>query len=842
MVTKVSGGSFTVSSFDYTPTTNVSSLSGSDSTPVTLATRSFVYTESITPPPASGTLTVSYRAQGRWYTLTDKGNGTLTGDDSTLGSGTVSYITGSLSLSLGFLPDVGSEIVRSWGAATNFQNRSEEHVVKPQVKYTLQNQGVQPDLLVITWNDGTARTANCSISGEITGDATGKLNLATSEILLEFINTPIKNSDLTFNYSFGVNLSSVNNTFTNTGNVVTIDFGVTNLTPGSVQINWVADSTGPTGSASFKIIGANYPLNAVIKDDGVGGLLDKFGVAIVGATIDYATGIAVFDATVVGELNVYLTTTTSQTIINGNSYNIPSVTGSTSTSVFDLDLPSDFALSYRTTIANAAPTETLSVSSLQLDITPLANESIVKNSVLFEFAGLLYNDRNSVLFHTIDPSTGAATSAGSIDRNTGIVTITQWTPSVAADVTLKSLLTDTNKLPVPTAAFRASIAPVQNSSFSMRYVSSGFSGVQTALADNNGVITGNGIFGTFDHETGVAHVVFGTIVAAAGNELEPWYDVNNIDGNGDIVRPEHAYIDSIAYNAVGVTRIPLSADILQLDPVRLPVDGRVPVFRDGSMVIILNEQMVSGNYANNEQVDLGRTSLAKIFVRDAGQNKVNSSLYTINLTTGILDFADISGVSKPIYITHRIEDRALLSDVQVTGYLNLSKAVDHDYPISGTLVCSAVIYTDLFARTSIPFDQQTWTGLWSDELIGNDVLAQLNHSLHPIEVTNASTITERWALIYTSSTVFNIVGENVGVIGTGNISTDTAPLNPNTTDAYWIIRSGAFGVGWSAGNVIRFNTTGAGVPAWLILAISQGNATDPDYSFCFELRGNIDTV
>ncbi|MEJ3702634.1 hypothetical protein, partial [Pseudomonas aeruginosa] len=42
----------------------------------------------------------------------------------------------------------------------------------------------------------------------------------------------------------------------------------------------------------------------------------------------------------------------------------------------------------------------------------------------------------------------------------------------------------------------------------------------------------------------------------------------------------------LRYNAVVFTSLPLDATLLGLDPVRLPADGRVPVFREGDVMVV----------------------------------------------------------------------------------------------------------------------------------------------------------------------------------------------------------------------------------------------------------------
>jgi hypothetical protein len=289
--------------------------------------------------------------------------------------------------------------------------------------------------------------------------------------------------------------------------------------------------------------------------------------------------------------------------------------------------------------------------------------------------------------------------------------------------------------------------------------------------------------------------------------------------------------------------LPLDSGILGLNPVRLPQDGRVPVFADGDVVVVLNDQITTGTYVLNDVTNLGRVRISKLSVRDSAGQEILSSLYTADLDLGTITWGDLTGISQPLTITDRIEDMAMLVDVQITGTLTLSQPLTHDFPLADTLVSNALIFGDLFARTSIPFDQQTWNGTWSDVLQGNDTSAQYNNSQYPIVVDNASCIEERWQILFVSATLVNVIGEHVGQILTSvPITSNITPINPNTAQPYFTIPLAGWGGGWSAGNVLRFNTYGAGAPPWLIQSIAQGPETNPDFTFCIEMRGDIDTV
>jgi hypothetical protein len=77
----------------------------------------------------------------------------------TYGVGTVSYPSGTVAVTLGALPDVGSEIVYAWGGKANCFNRATSTIAPPTVALQLSNAGVTPFSAQNSWRDGTARTA-----------------------------------------------------------------------------------------------------------------------------------------------------------------------------------------------------------------------------------------------------------------------------------------------------------------------------------------------------------------------------------------------------------------------------------------------------------------------------------------------------------------------------------------------------------------------------------------------------------------------------------------------------------------------------------------------------------
>jgi hypothetical protein len=181
----------------------------------------------------------------------------------------------------------------------------------------------------------------------------------------------------------------------------------------------------------------------------------------------------------------------------------------------------------------------------------------------------------------------------------------------------------------------------------------------------------------------------------------------------------------------------------------------------------------------------------------------------------------------------------LVRDAQISGNVSFTRPVTHDYP-TGSYLSSALVAGDLVARVSTLFDQATWTSVWSDSLIGSAATGTFNDALYPIAVTNAGSISERWAIRFTNSTAFEVIGEHVGVIATGSTSVDCSPNNPATGYPYFTIPAVGWGSGWATGNVLRFNTVGCQFPVWVVRTIQQGPETVTDDSFTLLIRGDVD--
>lgn len=151
--------------------------------------RGFSYTAMLKPLPEPGTLVVSFRALGNWYTVVDDGAGAFTGS----GSGQIIYGTGSLAVTFPSMPDAVSSVVIQWGERVGYTDRSSQgaSIRAPEYCWTLEHEGVVPGTPVITWySAGVLRTAPANGVGVISGDGTGLIDYPSGTVLLSTVHLP----------------------------------------------------------------------------------------------------------------------------------------------------------------------------------------------------------------------------------------------------------------------------------------------------------------------------------------------------------------------------------------------------------------------------------------------------------------------------------------------------------------------------------------------------------------------------------------------------------------------------------------------------------------------------
>jgi len=514
----------------------------------------------------------------------------------------------------------------------------------------------------------------------------------------------------------------------------------------------------------------------------------------------------------------------------------------------------DVQVRYRDTSGSNSATHTVTADKLKVDLSSGFDEQILTGSARFKVGVDTFLDRTGLLYRNVNPANNSGIQSGIIQYGTGIVEIDSWTPNADNTITLESLTTTTDILPVNKISFRTPIMPIRPQSLTVVVGTLDY-GQLTLTADENGVIETSRAHGQVNWDNGFVTIYFYTktkLTEANRAEIEAndWYDplLEYQEGVDTYINvPVWVDASSVRYNAVAYTYIPLDSEILGLSATRLPIDGRVPIFRVGGIGIVSSSKVqelpsaIAGTtYDLNDQ----RISWAEL--EDANGIKVPFDFYTIDYDYGRMtlggDFV-LGNLVAPLIVKYRYQDMGLIRDVQINGQLTFTKPLTHNYDSVDTIVGSALVIGDMQARYTRKFVQQSWNSVWNDEPTGSGISANYNDSLYPIQTTNKGAIQERWAIVFTGNETFYCVGEYTGRLTlAGSTSTDYTPLNPVTGVPYFIIKKEGWGAGWANGNVLRFNTVAANFPVWVIRTVKQSEPAVLSDQFQIMLRGDIDRV
>ena len=850
----------------YTPAVRAQARAHTRRTAVTLQTRGMVQTLTCNPLPSPGSLTVDYRALGKWYRLRDTGAGELAGNGAAEGGGSVSYSSGAVIVTLGALPDVGSSVIYSWGSPIHYVIRAAASTANPsnrlELRFTLENTPVRPGSLSIGWRrrpdlpEYVYTDAGGTGVLTLSGHRPGTIDYTTGEVVLPVPmhqNGYRPGTDTLLNITYEQDQAALNApplVSTDTVAVTTPtawNCGKTNITPRSARI--VCPLVyGPSNQNQAAV---------TLVDNGAGGLVTLAGSAgsgyhdkiwwaageVVGS-IDYSTGDVVLSGITVSSYYYSQVWDAIQHYFYGQWNN----TGG----VWPFQI-GDYQVTARSGAAAtfAARSESRAVADIgfNYDLTATTPQPVMQGSVFLAFSGINVYDRAGNLYYDHQPSTNIGTLCGTINYATGRCSFTSLPSDSNAAGNLemsasfvKACLTTYGEFSSVAAEFRTSGAPIRPASLYVQATAVDGT-LCSGFADVNGNITGDHIRGSIDTSSGAAAVEFGDMVSSV------W-------------EPRPVWPSSIRYSCTVLSNLPLDAEILGLDPVRLPSDGCVPMVRPGDVCVVHETQSVSvPSPAAGALITSGRSprtasggpnqpdiiipAATGIEFRDATGKRLPDTLYVPDLENGNATLANplnLTGYTAPLTMRVTWEDMALVSDAQINGSIALSAPTLYAYSTSAYL-STALLFGDLAARVEHVFDQQTWTSVWSSSLIGNPATGELNVLQYPIEVSNAGAIKQRWRAQVTSTSplTVQIHGEDLGLIGTFPATADIAPINPLTGQPYFVIRAAAWGAAgaWATGNNVRWDTVAAAAPVDFSRTVLAGAARTGD-SFHISLRGDVD--
>ncbi|MDM1697088.1 hypothetical protein HX099_10525 [Thiopseudomonas alkaliphila] len=800
---------------------------------IKLGNRGYAYTLNLSEAkPRPATLTISFMALGRWYQLRDEGDGQLIGE----GAGAVDFATGSVALTLDALPDVGSSIIYDYVAQDdfNFAVHTGASLDSPiKIVQELKNKGLDPaSIKVTTKHGGVTKTMTSNEHGQITGEVgTGFINAADGILNLVITQTLDLGSAIDVQYEFGTNVST-NLTLGADGGGMTIGtIPGAPFKPGSISFTWdvkrkgkvpVFNRAGDRGldaTASLDVYDTEALVTRNVTDDGNGKWRGVDG------QINYQTGEF--------SIRTETTYTVNEYYINYRRSNKPELahTQSTERERFTGTI---IVKAQEASVSYGGERESIPAPQLVVDLLPNVGDSIVPGSLLLKWGSSLYVDRDGVLYKDIDHTTNAGTAVGRVDYAGRQITLASWPSNVSTKVERLSCLTTAVGFGTQRVFFRTAGSPLRPASLQITAVRIDTGEVVTATPNLNGDVSSGIIHGHVDARTGIARLQFTT-------------DPDDDSGLSDV--PVIAAL--LRYNAVLQTSMPMDAKLLGLNPVRLPADGRVPIYREGDVLVIHHTQATAVEPAAGKTITLNRAEQAEIYVVDAEGNRLDEEQYETEREEGTLTFAnplllqqeDGELLVPPFKIMDRIEHMTVCTEAQITGLVEINSPLSFDAPAGETMVSSALTWGDMQSRLYRWFTQKTWsTGNpnWSDNPVGDQTTANYNTLNYPPIVTNTGAIAGKWALVFTSTTAFQVVEEKLGIITVGNVSQDCSPINPATNTPYFVIKKEGWGTGWASGNAVRFNTDSCLGPMWVVRSIQAGKGAVKDDHFKLQVRGDAD--
>lgn len=833
---------FTVSgsrsvSVEYQPGVALELTPYTKSVEISAGNRQITYTEQLQPPPMPGSVRVEFAYLGRWYVVTDNGTGVLAGNGA---SGTINYTTGSVALTLPGEPDMGSRIIYTWAQSSFTTLASGARDVYLGIDL---DGNPAAGTAVVSWQRGSnSYTASAGADNSLAGGADGYLQ--GSRLLFRSANLP--SGPVTVNYQrqlAGERLTSNLAVAQQTGGTITLNTGIPNLRPETVFFTLNATWTVTTNVAGT-ISTTRLRRTLIFQGNANGQLMLSTGGPVRGS-IAASTGVITISADAL-QVVVQEWVLPSQVLQNWQMVTVTKPMRIESQTA---------AVKFYTSNATEAASVTVPFEELKL-VAQLTDRPLVPAALHLRVGGDDLVDRgDGYLYRGWNAGTGAGIQCGTLNYAGGDVEINYSALQPHISNLNSSLLAGADGVgaaaAVVSVVFRSVASPLRPSGlqFLARRATDG--ALMRAVSDNDGVITGS--FDTGDTVSSLPQpgsvngyslpfVPTPTTGGAASGVVDYSTGVVSIEFTQPVI------LTTLTYNAVTYTTVPLSPEVLGLNPVRLPTNGRVPVFQPGYLVVIHNTQSIAlATPTAGQAIDCGRENLAQVHIRDAAGVDLDPAMYSVNKATGIITLADpftaqdeqTNSLTMPLTVTHRQEDMAAVGTVSVDGTLQLLTSLRNSYSAGDTFVSAAVNFGTLQARVRNLFDESSDPG-WFDARQGSEATATYDALNYPVLVDNRSAVQERWKLKFTSSTGFQVIGEKLGIIGTGSINADYSPINPMTSEPYFTIRAAGWGGGWVTSNILRFNTDAAAAPLWAIRTVLPDSEPLADDVISVEFRGDAD--
>lgn len=231
--------------------------------------------------------------------------------------------------------------------------------------------------------------------------------------------------------------------------------------------------------------------------------------------------------------------------------------------------------------------------------------------------------------------------------------LTEYLVTTTAALVLQSLWTTRKQWTAGNVFFRTPAAPVAVQGITLN-LSDAQGNVLTLTPDLEGYFNTAQSRGRIDYQAGLTEIQFGAFVEAAAltaaERAEWWFDAADVGAvqAGKVWKPLPVDPTTLRFNSVTYVFLPLDADIIGMDPVRLPSDGRVPVYRNGYYVVVGHTAVLpAATLGAGQSIDCARTRLSRVWIVGADGQKIQTG-WSVDLDAGLLSIADVTGWAQPV--------------------------------------------------------------------------------------------------------------------------------------------------------------------------------------------------
>ena len=489
--------------------------------------------------------------------------------------------------------------------------------------------------------------------------------------------------------------------------------------------------------------------------------------------------------------------------------------------------------------------------AVTLDLCPLTTDRIIAGSVMFRWMGTTYVDFEGVIYRDrTDLSPGIV--SGTIDYAGGTALMTDWVVggTGATDFQLMSLWTQKGQWKTSSLFFNTESSPLRAGAGGfVLTVNDTHGNLLTANVDSQGNISGPHMRGKVVFARGSVSLQFGDFVLAAdltpADRAEWWYsaaDVGAVEA-GKIWRPWPVDPTTLRYNAVTYIYLPVDVTLMGLDPAALPSDGRVPFVREGDSGWVGHEY---GGLLFVPEVgmtyNVGHERLSQLTVLGSDGAEIFTG-FDADLDAGTVTFTDLAAYPAQVKVIGRVAVMLKVAGVRINGEVHFTTPIGYAFPV-GAVFSSALRQGDRFARVVRVYTQKGWDGVsWYDGVdpVIGPAAAKYDHDSYPVTVTNLGAISQRWAARFRNDGItYDLYGQRSGLVGTGTLNGDFAPLHRAAGAPYMVIKALGFGAGgFIPNNTVFIDTAGAEAQIAAVRCVMPGTPAGIDDGSTFVQYGDV---